>query len=44
MNPTRLGNVVPNGGDYRPHEVQAMMELLWADYVEANPRLFDVHD
>jgi hypothetical protein len=33
-----------NGEDYRPHEVQAMMELLWADYVEANPRLFEVHD
>jgi hypothetical protein len=27
-----------------PHDVKAMMELLWADYVDANPRLFEVHD
>ena len=33
-----------DGEDYRPHEVQAMMEQLWADYVAANPRLFEVHD
>jgi len=26
------------------HEMQAMMELLWAEYVDANPRLFEVHD
>jgi hypothetical protein len=32
------------GEDYRPHEVQAMMELLWAEYVDANPRLFEVYD
>ena len=44
MNPGLLGAVLPNSGDYRPHEVQAMMELLWADYVAANPRLFEVHD
>jgi len=36
--------VLPNGNDYRPHEVQTMMEQLWAEYVEANPRLFEVHD
>ena len=44
MTPSQLGNVLPNGEDYRPHEVQAMMEPLWADYVGANPRLFEVHD
>ena len=43
MNLGQLGNV-PNDEGYRPHEVQAMMELLWADYVAANPRLFEVHD
>ena len=26
------------------HEMQAMMELLWAEYVDANPRLFGVYD
>jgi hypothetical protein len=40
----QLGNVLANGEDYRPHEVQAMMEQLWAEYVRANPRLFEVHD
>jgi hypothetical protein len=44
MNLSQLGNVLPNGEDYRPQEVQAMMELLWAEYVDANPRLFEVHD
>ena len=44
MNLGQLGNVPANGEDYRPHEVQAMMEQLWADYVAANPRLFEVHD
>jgi hypothetical protein len=44
MNPGQLGAVLPNGEDYRPHEVQAMIELLWADYVAANPRLFEVYD
>jgi hypothetical protein len=39
MNPGQLGAV-----DYRPREVQAMMELLWADYVAANPRLSEVYD
>jgi hypothetical protein len=43
MNPSQLGNVLPNGEDYRPHE-GAMMEQLWAEYVDANPRLFEVHD
>jgi hypothetical protein len=41
---SHLGNVLANGDDYRPHEVEAMMERLWAEYVDANPRLFDVHD
>ena len=44
MDPGQLGNVLPNGEDYRPHEMQAMMELLWAEYVDANPRLFGVYD
>lgn len=44
MNLGQLGNVLANGEDYRPHEVQTMMERLWAEYVDANPRLFDVHD
>jgi hypothetical protein len=41
---SQFGNVLPNGEDYRPNEVKAMMEQLWADYVDANPRLFEVHD
>jgi hypothetical protein len=44
MNLGQLGNVLPNGEDYRPHEVQMVMEQLWAEYVDANPRLFEVHD
>jgi hypothetical protein len=44
MNLSQLGNVLPSGEDYRPHEVQTMMEQLWAEYVDANPRLFEVHD
>jgi hypothetical protein len=44
MNLRQLGSVLPNGEDYRPHEVQMVMEQLWAEYVEANPRLFEVHD
>ena len=44
MNLGQLGNVLANGEDYRPHEVQTMMELLWAEYVDANPRHFEVHD
>jgi len=44
LNPSQLGNVLANGEDYRPHEVQTMMEWLWAEYVDANPRLFEVHD
>jgi hypothetical protein len=44
INRGQLGNVLSNGDAYRPHEVQTMMELLWADYVTANPRLFEVHD
>ena len=43
-NLSQLGNVLPNGEDYPPHEVLTMMERLWAEYVDANPRLFEVHD
>jgi hypothetical protein len=28
----------------RMAKMQAMMELLWAVYVDANPRLFEVYD
>jgi hypothetical protein len=44
MNLGQLGKVLPNGEDYRPLEVQTVMEQLWAEYVDANPRLFEVHD
>jgi hypothetical protein len=44
MNLSQLDNVLPNGDEYRPHEVQTMMERLWAEYVGANPRLFEVRD
>jgi len=44
MNPSQLGNVLPNGEDYRPYDVEAMMERLWAEYVDASPRLFEAHD
>jgi hypothetical protein len=44
VNPNQLGNVLPSGEDFRPHEVKAMMEQLWAEYVAANPRLFEVDD
>jgi hypothetical protein len=44
MNLGQLGNVLTNGEDYRTLEVQTMMEQLWAEYVDANPRLFEVHD
>ena len=41
LNPSQLGNVLANGEDYRPHEVRAMMEQRWAEYVHANHRLFE---
>ena len=44
MNLDHLGNALSNGEDYRPYEVRAMMELLWADYVAVNLRFFEVHD
>jgi hypothetical protein len=31
----QLGNRLPNGDDHRPGEVRAMMQRLWAEYVEA---------
>jgi len=39
-NDGQLGNVLPNGDDYRPHEVKEMMRQLWADYVAKNPDQF----
>jgi hypothetical protein len=29
---------------YPPHGVLTMMERLWAEYVDAHPRIFEVHD
>jgi hypothetical protein len=40
----QLGNLLPSGEDYCPHEVQTIMEQLWGDYVAANSRFFEVHD
>lgn len=34
LDPGQLGNVLPNGDDYEPHEVDAMMQQLWIEYVE----------
>ena|SRR5277367_5637281 len=28
----RLGDQLPSGDDYRPHEVEAMAKELWAEY------------
>ena len=44
VNLSQLGRALPNGEDYQPLEVQTIMEQLWAEYVDANPRLFEVHD
>jgi hypothetical protein len=35
-----LGNKHPNGNGYRPQDVQRMMRELWAEYIAANPELF----
>ena len=40
----QLGNVLPNGEDYRPHEVEKMMRRLWTEYVEENPNRFKKTD
>jgi hypothetical protein len=39
MNLGQLGNALANGANYRPHEVQTMMEQLWA-----STSIFEVHD
>jgi hypothetical protein len=39
MNEGQLGNVLPNGEDYRPDQVHEMMRQLWAEYVVENPGL-----
>jgi hypothetical protein len=44
LDPGQLGNVLPNGDDYEPHEVDAMMQQLWIEYVAANPNLFKTPD
>ena len=39
----QLGNVVPIGERYDPHQVQRMMMQLWTEYVAANADLFHEH-
>jgi hypothetical protein len=41
LDPGQLGNVLPNGGDYEPQEVDAMMRRLWIEYVGNNPGVFN---
>jgi len=36
--------VLPNGDDYEPQEMDAMMQQLWAEYVAAHPDLFKADD
>jgi hypothetical protein len=38
---TRLGSLGNNGNGYRPDDVQRMMRELWAEYVAANPGMFE---
>jgi hypothetical protein len=33
LNEGQLGNVLPSGEDYRPHEVKEMARQLWTEYV-----------
>jgi hypothetical protein len=40
----QLGNVLPNGDEYEPQEVDAMMQQLWGEYVAAHPDLFKADD
>jgi hypothetical protein len=44
LDPGQLGNVLPNGDDYEPQEMDAMMQQLWAEYVAAHPDLFKADD
>jgi len=44
LNKSQLGNMSKSGDEYRPHEVEEMMEQLWAEYVEANPQEFPSAD
>lgn len=44
LNPGQLGNVLSNGDDYEPQEVDSMMQQLWVEYVDNNPDLFDMAD
>ena len=41
LDPGQLGNVLPNGDDYEPQEVDAMMQQLWIEYVGNNPGVFN---
>jgi hypothetical protein len=40
FNQGQLGNVLKNGDDHRPQEVQRMMQRLWEEYVADNPYAF----
>ena len=44
LDPGKLGHRLPNGDDYEPNEVDAMMQQLWIEYVAANPDLFKTPD
>jgi hypothetical protein len=44
LDPGKLGNALPNGDDYEPQEVDAMMQQLWVEYVGNNPGLFKMLD
>jgi hypothetical protein len=44
MDRAHLGSKLRSGEDYRPHEVEGMMERLWSRYVSSNPLLFQQHD
>jgi hypothetical protein len=35
-----MGNVLENGEEYQPHEVEQMMERLWIEYLTENPEAF----
>ena len=36
----QLGNKLKSGEDYRPDQVQAMIQRLWGEYVADNPYAF----
>jgi hypothetical protein len=42
MSRTESGRGLSNGEDHRPDEVQRVMQILWARFVDANPKLFEI--